>query len=603
MPVKMTQEEFEAKPIEEKRQIIRQLEFEAKPIEEKQAIIRELEGAEQTGAMEAFARGAAQGLTFNHLDEIIGFVKGAASTLNTGRPFSETREFETEMARTGFRKAERDQPGASLAGNITGMIPSLVVPGGAAIRGAGLLGTAARVGAGAGLGGIAAAGKTEAPIGSPEFAEDVAGGLTTGAVAQGAAQALTKAGKVVIGKGGEITRGVQRRLGRKGEGRRATDVDESGLVGRIRQDIAAKKGTPPGKVVISKGEQKRGIARKLASRGLDAASVKALGPLGPIFTDAAKRVAKNLVPGLNRTKQMLDKGTLPARFANRLNDAINKRGGAGLAAAYMDLVNEDLEFSKLTRQTTEADKTRGGLGQFIPGFEPDNKSTFGGRVQTGLDALIGAESIGLDPGEKAPKSQPNPDDIAAMVMPLFAGMTKVTKLDISKRIKLLEKKGEKLSNAEKMRLETLENIGEHSPETQQRILSKINKAISKDKPDAPVKDMKDEFSSLNKLDKKLKKFQKDPPKTTEEMERRINDSIDEIAGKNFKGERRNKLFQEGRKWAVATEVSIKSDLQKIKKQMRFMEKSTPFTKEQKDKFFDLSAQQDLAEKILKERKK
>lgn len=116
----------------------------------------------------------------------------------------------------------------------------------------------------------------------------------------------------------------------------------------------------------------------------------------------------------------------------------------------------------------------------IPGTEAMEKSTLGGRSQLLLDQLIGADKIGLDPGEKASPGQPSKyDEQAMLLMPMFAGMAKkVTKLDLNLRMKMLENRGKELDGIDIKRLNALEKISKNK-EGQERLVKRINELFKK----------------------------------------------------------------------------------------------------------------------------
>ena len=88
-------------------------------------------------------------------------------------------------------------------------------------------------------------------------------------------------------------------------------------------------------------------------------------------------------------------------------------------------------------------------------------STFGGRTQALLDSIIGADPIGLDPGEAMPASQPQKADIQSLGMTPFFPAGTVTRINPKLRERLLKKRAE-IERGEKLRPE---NIGKEIRET------------------------------------------------------------------------------------------------------------------------------------------
>jgi hypothetical protein len=370
--------------------------------------------------MEAVGRGFGQGLTFNTLDEMMGGVRGALRAWESGDDLKKAISEETEIARRGFRKSERERPIATGVGQVAGaVLPTALAPASAIPRT--VLG---RVGAGAAGGALAGAGKAEQGVGTEEFKHHVKTGALTGGVAQGG----FNLGKLVIGKTGKATAGV---------------------LGAISQSVPK------------------------AIKGAALAAVP--GPLKA---------------GFNKTIKLMENGDLPPEQSGRLMRGL-RSGGAGLASAYIDLINEDVEFAR------QVQGEKKGLSSIIPDRKKNDleerirsdlfnhpipksleKSTASGRAQSFMDSLIGADKIGLDPGEKPKGGQPSTfDEDLVAILPLFGGITKkITKLDLAKRKELLEKKGKNLSGIDAERLRILEKA-EMSPERKQKLIDGINEGI------------------------------------------------------------------------------------------------------------------------------
>lgn len=434
MPIDIpkSRDEFMSMPIDQQRLVVKKLEFMSLPIDQQRDVVAKLENAQQTGAFEAAARGFGQGLTFNTLDEIIGSVKGGVRALG-GEPLGQSVEEEIELARRGFRKAERDQPFATGAGQVAGsVLPAIAAPAiGASKLAAGtLLGAGAkavipktaagRLGAGVAAGGLAGAGKSEEGVGSEEFRHSVQAGMAGGALGQ----AGFGLGKLVVGKTGKMAGGLTKAMG-------------------MVADKASKAGFIPKAVV--------GVAKK--------------------------QIPGVMAKGFDKAIKLMEAGDLPANQAGILMQGLQS-GGAGLATAYINLINNDVEFARAV-EAGEVKPSPGKLGDFVPkAFTEKSDSTFSGRLQAGIDELFGVDQIGLDPGEKPFKGQPTDDDrIAMTLVPLFAGITKkVTSLNPEKIKELLEKKGKKLSGIDEERLRILNKPG-MSQERKDKLIDKINQGI------------------------------------------------------------------------------------------------------------------------------
>lgn len=234
--------------------------------------------ASEMGATRAALTGAEQGLTFGLADEL-GGAMGAAlegattfpdqdeSKLNQlSRLYQEYRDFNRERA----QKAEQDQPGAFMAGDVAG---GLVLPGGA-LKSAGkqvlkaggkqLAKSALKrkaAAAGAGVGALEAAGRTEEDLTSLEGATDVALGSAAGGLMGGI---LGKIGKKFSQKSLEEASKTAAKdsniAALKSIGAKAKDMkDEFGLKTRATATLEDAKGA--GKTLIDEGilEAKQGI--------------------------------------------------------------------------------------------------------------------------------------------------------------------------------------------------------------------------------------------------------------------------------------------------------------------------------------------------------
>ncbi|MET3995046.1 hypothetical protein ABID65_006712 [Bradyrhizobium sp. S3.9.2] len=181
------------------------------------------------GYGETFARGAAQGASFNLADELAGMRNAAsdkipdaiplpfgvlplrtlaggarlAANAITGRDPQATKDYET--GRDEFRTAEREgaeqNPATSLAGNVTGALAGAAMPGGAVTLPAKVIGNAAgrRIAEGAltGLLSGAASGAGEGETAEERLRKALLGGAIGGGVGGAGSTLLEGAGRVV----------------------------------------------------------------------------------------------------------------------------------------------------------------------------------------------------------------------------------------------------------------------------------------------------------------------------------------------------------------------------------------------------------------------
>jgi hypothetical protein len=154
-------------------------------------------GIEQPSRVESAIRGAAQGVSFGLSDELIGGGEALGSVLfgedklaDLGDNYSKYRD----ESRAANRLAQEANPGTYLAGELAGGI-AVPIPGAAALRTGS---TIAKVGkgalAGAGVGALEAAGRTEESLASAEGLKDVAGGALLGGAIGGVVPAIGAAG-------------------------------------------------------------------------------------------------------------------------------------------------------------------------------------------------------------------------------------------------------------------------------------------------------------------------------------------------------------------------------------------------------------------------
>lgn len=198
---------------------------------------------------DAFFSGLGNGLSFGWGDELMGLGAGAGAALQ-GQDFQRAMDEQVARSRANYAQAERDQPFATGAGDLTGAIGSTLLPGGAigaGLKGAGLaarLGIAA--GVGAGMGALQGAGEGRT---TEERLQGAAAGGAVGAAFGGGAHALL--GEAIPAATGAARRyiaantGILATPGRSGRAEMAlqdlmsTARQNPGLNIRSPQDLAA----------------------------------------------------------------------------------------------------------------------------------------------------------------------------------------------------------------------------------------------------------------------------------------------------------------------------------------------------------------------------
>ena len=168
--------------------------------------------SEEMSTLEAMARGAAQGLTFDFADEIMGASQAGIGALQGEGDYSELYKKYRDAQRKQMEQAAEESPIAYYGSDIAaGIIPALFTGGATAAATIGKQGLKAgakqalKVGAGMGLATGAGASKadlTEGEIG--DFAKDTAIGGILGAGLGAATPAMAKVGGKVLGKGKEL---------------------------------------------------------------------------------------------------------------------------------------------------------------------------------------------------------------------------------------------------------------------------------------------------------------------------------------------------------------------------------------------------------------
>ncbi len=131
-------------------------------------------GPEKVSQLESGLRGGVQGLTMDFGDEITGGLESAAGSL--GLVPDKTYKQARDEARAAYKKAQQDNPGTYLGGQVGGSLATLAIPGLNAAKGAKLLTT---VGKSALQGGLTGLGSSESED-VTDMAKDTAAGAGIG---------------------------------------------------------------------------------------------------------------------------------------------------------------------------------------------------------------------------------------------------------------------------------------------------------------------------------------------------------------------------------------------------------------------------------------
>jgi hypothetical protein len=292
------------------------------------------------GALPAFGRGAAQGVTLGFGDELQAGVGAGLDALGLGAEMQGQSFYERYKA---YRDAERQRdsqaasqhPIANTAGAVSG---GLALPVGA-LGGAG--GTARAIGSGAGLGGLAGLGHSTADSASG-LASDAARGAALGGVLGAGASALGGAG-----------RGIDRR----NVARAADDWLEPTALGG--QGLAARSAGP----AVSAGSTQPslpGAARALVGNLAAGAVGGAVGGLpGSVLGNAAYQLATSPT-AQQATRQAvrgatagIERAMTDPRFAQVLQSA-SQRGPQAVAATHWILQQQNPEYRAKTVSESEA---------------------------------------------------------------------------------------------------------------------------------------------------------------------------------------------------------------------------------------------------------
>lgn len=266
---------------------------------------------------ESLGVGVAQGLTFNHADELLAQLSTDASTAPpvAGVPSSllpsGQRQYDQELARTRawMGDAQRAHPGFEGAGEFAGGAAlSYLIPAPGAATVAGRVGQAA--GIGAAMGGAAASGSSAAPAFSGEHLQDAAIGAGLGAFTGAVAQGL-----------GEGAQGAVRSMAR-----RAPQLQERADRLRVLTAMGATGGTVANPQVLRDAQRVPGgvpeVARVMRETGM-APMFGTTDDVAQAATSVAERSRegiRDVIEGVDDSGQRVSIGRFAARLEREADE-------------------------------------------------------------------------------------------------------------------------------------------------------------------------------------------------------------------------------------------------------------------------------------------
>lgn len=282
---------------------------------------------QKTPQSESLARGIAQGGSLGFADEISGGVE-ALWEKSKGNPteFGKLYQIYRDESRENFKKAQQDNPGTYLTGELGAGIATAFIPGVAAAKGAKLASMAGRA---AGFGGVAGAGYSEADnIG--DLALDTAKGAAIGGATAAAAPLLGKAAVRVGDKAKGLSkrfaaraigaeRGTIKQLAKTPEAQKKA-LDELGdyvLRNKLLSPLASTDDLISRNNAVKEAAMN---ARKAAYDKIDEAGKSTFNPL-----DVATKVEKKVLDGQNRN--YLDTQNLIKKLDPELENIMSRGDG------------------------------------------------------------------------------------------------------------------------------------------------------------------------------------------------------------------------------------------------------------------------------------
>jgi len=339
----ISEEEFMKLPEDQKNSVLEEMKFMSLSPAEQDKVIGQLrqkkEQEQRPGAVETAARSFAQGATFNFADEIEGVVRGGIGAIQ-GENFGEAREKATKESRERLSQGRADFPAVATAAEVGGGLATLALPGGAAAQ-MGKLGAKAALKAGTKAVMSDSAKKRFIAKGAAE-----AGKETVKKAAQtGLARVTTEAGKTVLRAGaGGLAAGV-------GEHGIDTKTLEAARTAGVAQTAAIIAGSG----LKAMGKSTVGVLTKVALSG-------GKGLVGALGSAAGTKLGKGLIE--NGGKILEKQGKKSAGFvkmvktlhggveklgnnADKLITAALEGGAPGLAAAHVQLIQQDKDYRKV----------------------------------------------------------------------------------------------------------------------------------------------------------------------------------------------------------------------------------------------------------------
>jgi len=341
----MTREEFSTLPVEERQEVLKQLEVKKQFIDlsagDRQGVLSFLEANQknqEVGQVEAGVRGAAQGVTFGFADELMAGLEAPAVAFLTDKTVAEAYDFGVKRKRARDVAAEAQHPGTFGTTEVLGSLATTAIPVAGAL---GKAGQAAK-GVASAAGKVAKLGK--AAKGSQKAVQ--------------AAEALASAEKVA--KGARVGKGLTRGLGGivkgtaggavTGAGKSEHDFGSKEFIKEVSAQTVRSGGLQA--ALNTAGPLLRGAGKLVVKNSAGLARAGAIGTVGFIKTSIGEQSLKKAIkdvgeqaPGLGKAVEKsikFVKGGVETsnKYANILIEAFENQGGAGIAKAHTDLLQD-----------------------------------------------------------------------------------------------------------------------------------------------------------------------------------------------------------------------------------------------------------------------
>lgn len=338
---------------------------------------------------ESVLAGINEGVTFGFYDEMVGALRAAGDKLKGAKEnFGDLYSKHRDDVRQWSNKAKNTNPKAFVAGNVSGNLATMAIPGAGALAPAAKAGAVANIGKASILGGLAAAGESEKDIGSSGFVGDVLKGATIAGTTQGALGAAAKGAEFFAPS--NLRRIAAERAVKVGTGQQVKairDLSKTGKLGVAGEDllVADEAGAP----IIKAFSRTEDLVERNAAGKLAGPVVEKKEFFGKKISEVAEQIDElvpNAVSGSNISKAILDyRRSIPSTPGNmtlikRLQkeaDYFAKKGDIGFGQAQK--LKNSYKF-KVTDPTTQH------LGQDATNFV---KSAIGSEMD---DAAVRARS-------------------------------------------------------------------------------------------------------------------------------------------------------------------------------------------------------------------